>query len=80
MEQELFLAESPWGPEALSGKYLILLPTLLLTGHMPLATSPVQSSPRKDLHGTGGAGEHMEQAERGGMLWEPGGGMKHHEL
>lgn len=61
MEQELLLAESPWGPEAPPGKYLILLPTLLLTGHLPLATGPAWSSPRRDLHGTGGAGEHADQ-------------------
>lgn len=71
MEQELLLAESPRGPEAPPGKYLMLLPTLLLTGHLPLATGPAQSSPRRDLHR---AGEHMEQlVGQGECCWSPEG-------
>lgn len=64
MEQELLLAKSLQGPEAPPGNYLMLLPTLLLTEYLPLATGPVWSSPRRDLHRTGGAG----------------GSVKHHEL
>lgn len=61
MEQELLLAESLQGPEAPPGKYLMLLPTLLLTEHLPLATGSAWSSPRRDLHRTGAADKHMKQ-------------------